>query len=92
VIERWPRLHRFFSDPHRPLRVSAVLTLIALGLMLWSMLQPTPLPIMLAMTVAQGLGTLAFALYGVVIVLDILRARRASRDSAPEPSEDERRS
>jgi hypothetical protein len=36
------------------LRTSAVLTLVGLGLMVWSMLQPTPLPVMLAMTVGQG--------------------------------------
>lgn len=87
---RWPRLRRFFGDPQRPLRVAAVLTLIALGLMVWSMVQPTPLPIMLAMTVAQGLGTLAFALYGVVIVQDILRGRRARSDDARLPAEEER--
>jgi hypothetical protein len=61
------------------LRVSAVLTLVALGLMVWSMMQPTPLPVMLAMTVGQGLGTLAFALYGYVVIADVWRVRRARR-------------
>src|SRR5690606_24287636 len=67
------------------LRVSAALTLIALALMVWSMLQPTPLPVMLAMSVGQGLGTLAFALYGYVVLADLLRKRRAGRPGgAPE--------
>jgi len=61
------------------LRVSAVLTLLALGLMVWSMVQPTPLPVMLAMSVGQGLGTLAFALYGYAVIADVLRIRRARR-------------
>ncbi|MBS1123917.1 MAG: hypothetical protein H6Q90_6145, partial [Deltaproteobacteria bacterium] len=39
----------------RLLRFSALLTLVALALMVWSMFDPTPLPVMIAMTVAQGL-------------------------------------
>ena len=69
--------------PDRLLRASAALTLLALGLMVWSMVQPTPLPVMLAMTVGQGLGTLAFALYGYVVIADVWRARRARRAGEP---------
>ncbi len=72
---------RFLSEPERPLRLSAVLTLVALALMCWSMAQPTPLPIMIAMSVGQGLGTLAFGLYLFVIWQDLRRGRRARRDS-----------
>jgi cation transport ATPase len=89
---RWPlrgRLRALGSD--RLLRVSAVLTLIALALMAWSMLQPTPLPVMLAMSVGQAIGTLAFSLYGYVVVADLRRARRARREgegaNASPPSE-----
>lgn len=72
-------------DHGRLLRASAVLTLLALALMVWSMLQRTPLPVMLAMTVGQGLGTLAFALYGYVVIADLRRIRRARRrGEAPE--------
>lgn len=63
------------------LAVSAVLTLIALALMVWSVLVPTPLPVMLAMTVGQGLGTTAFAIFGVIVVKDLTRTRRQRRDS-----------
>ena len=61
------------------LRVSAALTLAALALMVWSMVQPTPLPVMLAMTIGQALGTLAFAIYGWAVIADVLRIRRARR-------------
>lgn len=57
------------------LRISAVLTLLALALMCWSLLVPTPLPVMVAMSVGQGLGTLAFAIFGLVVFKDITRAR-----------------
>jgi hypothetical protein len=63
------------------LRVSAVLTLIALALMVWSVLEPTPLPVMIAMTVGQGVGTAAFAIFGIIVFKDLTRARRARRDS-----------
>ena len=67
----------------RLLRVSAALTLVALALMAWSMLQPTPLPVMLAMSVGQGIGTLAFALYGYVVVADLRRSRRTRSQGEP---------
>lgn len=71
--------------------LSAVLTLVALALMIWSMAKPTPLPVMLAMTVGQALGTLAFALYGLVVALDLFQRRRADEaivvEETPVPSE-----
>ena len=55
------------------LRISAVLTLVALALMVWSMLQPTPLPVMLAMTVGQAIGTAAFGMYIYIVVRELRR-------------------
>ena len=55
------------------LRIAAVLTLIGLALMVWSLLQPTPLPVMLAMTAGQGVGTLAFAIYAFIVIRTIRR-------------------
>jgi hypothetical protein len=66
----------------RLVQVSAILTMIALAMMVWSMVEPTPLPVMLAMSVGQALGTIAFALYGIAIWRDVRRLRRARRDSA----------
>jgi hypothetical protein len=63
------------------LRVSAALTIVGLAFMVWSILQPTPLPVMLAMSVGQFVGMLAFGLYLYVIVVDLRRERRARRDS-----------
>lgn len=77
IIRRLMRL-----DTGRLLRVSAVLTMVALGLMLWSMFAPTPLPIILAMSLGQALGTLAFLLYGVCIAQDLWKIRRTRRESS----------
>lgn len=58
------------------LRIAALLTIVALALMVWSILQPTPLPVMLAMSAGQLLGTVAFALYGYVVLVDFRRGGR----------------
>jgi hypothetical protein len=63
------------------LRISAGLTLVALALMVWSVLVPTPLPVMLAMTVGQAIGTTAFAIFGWIVFKDLTRLRRAKRES-----------
>lgn len=56
--------------------VATILTLIGLALMVWSMAEPTPMPVILAMSVGQGLGILAFALFGIVILVDQLHKQR----------------
>ncbi len=62
------------------LHLSAVLTLIALALMVWSVVEPTPLPVMVAMTVGQALGTTAFGIFVWVVFADLTR-QRAERKS-----------
>ena len=64
--------------------VAAVMTLIGLALMVWSMAVPTPMPVILAMSVGQGLGILAFVLFGIVVLVDQLRKQReaGARDPA----------
>jgi hypothetical protein len=59
------------------LQIAAVLTLMGLALMVWSLIQPTPMPVILAMSVGQALGTLAFALFGYAVLLDQFRKQRA---------------
>ena len=60
---------------------ASILTLIALALMVWSVVQPTPLPTILAMSLGQGIGTIAFGMYVLAIVIDIRRdARRRRRE------------
>lgn len=57
------------------LRASCWLTLIALALCLWSLFVPTPISVITAMSVAQGLGTLAFGLYLLVLYFDLRLSR-----------------
>jgi hypothetical protein len=74
----WSRLSGLLT-----LRLSAVLTLIGLALMVWSMVEPTPLPVMLAMTVGQGIGTLAFGIYAFIVVRELRRELRRGRQRDP---------
>ena len=59
------------------LRISAVLTLFGLGFMVWSILRPTPMPTILAMSLGQLIGTSAFAIY--LFVVDPRRPPRGRR-------------
>jgi hypothetical protein len=65
------------------LRWCALLTLVGLALMVWSMVQPTPLPVMLAMTVGQVLGTLAFGAYLFIVIRELRREIRRGRSRDP---------
>ena len=58
----------------RILNAACVLALGALALMAWSLFDPRPIPVVLAMSLAQALGTLSFGAFVVVVVAD-LRAR-----------------
>ena len=65
------------------LRIASILSLVALPLMLWSVFDPTVWPIMLALTLGQGIGTLGFALFVVVVVRDLGLRRKLSEDPPP---------
>jgi len=57
-------------------------TLLSLVLMSWSVLDPTPLPVMVSMSVGQAIGTLALLSYLAAVLLYQLRVRRARGESA----------
>jgi hypothetical protein len=63
-------------NPVRLLRVAAFLALAGLAFMVWSLLDPRPVPIMAAMSVGQGLGMLSFLLFAVVLIIDAWRTSR----------------
>jgi len=68
----------------RALQVACVLGLVANALMAWSVLEPTPVPIMVSMSAGQVIGTLSFLLYLMVVAADLRRARVLG-DAPPEP-------
>jgi hypothetical protein len=52
------------------LSVACWLALAAIGLMLWSLFDPRPLPVVVAMSVGQALGTLSLMSLVYVIIAD----------------------
>ena len=54
---------------------ACVAALVALALVVWSILDPRPVPVVIAMSVAQGLGTLSLLAYLWVVIDDLVRAR-----------------
>ena len=62
------------------LRIACVFGLVSLGLMVWSIFDPRPVPVVAAMSLGQVLGTLSLGTFLVVIVADL---RRAHLERAP---------
>jgi hypothetical protein len=60
----------------RLLSAACLLALGALGLMVWSLFDPRPIPVIAAMSVGQVLGTLSLGSFVYVVLAD-LRARMA---------------
>ena len=66
----------------RLLRVAAVFSLVGLALMMWSMFDPRPAPVLIGLSLGQVIGTTSFAIYLSVVIWDIRRRRRET--SSPE--------
>jgi len=59
----------------RLITASCWLGLIGLGLMSWSLFDQGWIPVMAAMSVGQGIGTLSFALYLLVVIIELRQAQ-----------------
>jgi len=74
----------------RWLRAACVVALLALGLIVWSLVDSRAIAVVLAMSIGQALGTLSLALYLVVVVADLRRHRLedplAPSDPPPAPA------
>ena len=70
----------------RTIKVACILTLVSLGLISWAIVHPVPLAVIAAMSVGQGVGTLAVLLFGLVALRDLkpIFRRRSSGPMGPE--------
>ena len=68
-------------------RAAAVGAIVSLLLMIWSLLDPRPMPVVVAMSLGQLIGTLSLAGFLVVLAKDLRRASRklATKTSIPPP-------
>lgn len=58
----------------RLLVFACLLALVADGLMVWSLFDQGWIPVMMAMSVGQAVGTLSFGLFLLVVLIDLRRA------------------
>jgi len=65
---------------------ACILGLIGLALMSWSLFEQGWIPVMMAMSVGQGIGTLSFALFLVVVLIDLRQAEFRPSEPPPERS------
>lgn len=74
----------------RLLRIAAIAALVALALIVWPLFDPSPIVVVLAMSLGQMIGTLSFVSFLVVVFFDMRRAgllrgfRRVSRAPPPQ--------
>jgi hypothetical protein len=60
-----------FPSNERLVRVAAVLALIALPLMVWSVIDPRVWPVLVALSIGQVIGTVSFALFLIAVARDL---------------------
>lgn len=76
------KLRLRFPASDRLLRFACVLALVALPLMVWSLFDPTVWPVLIALSVGQGLGTLSFLLFLVAVARDLHLKRKLMAETA----------
>ena len=71
------KIEKFLDTASRKRLITAScwLGLIGLGLMSWSLFDQGWIPVMAAMSVGQGIGTLSFALYLLVVIIELRQAQ-----------------
>jgi hypothetical protein len=57
------------------LSIACVMALVGLALIVWSIVDPRPVPVVISMSIAQGVGTLSLLIYLFVVIADLHRAR-----------------
>jgi hypothetical protein len=67
----------------RRVRRACYLALVALALIVWSLLHPKPLPVIVAMSVGQGIGTLSLLMFIHAIIADVRKglSQEGGKDS-----------
>jgi len=67
----------------RRLRWAAFFALVGLALIVWSLFDPTPVPIIVSMSLGQVIGTLSFGLYLLVVGPEVWQLLRPPRADQP---------
>lgn len=79
---KWWLARQTRLDPARVVRFTCFVGLVALALMAWSVLSPSPLAVVVGMSLGHVLGVGAAALFGLAIYFDFRRERRRARQAS----------
>ena len=86
------KINRFLDTASRSklMVYACLLGLIGLALMSWSLFDQGWIPVMMAMSVGQGIGTLSFVLFLVIVIIDLRKAefRPSIPHEPPQPTGD----
>lgn len=63
------------------LRIACLLAITALALMTWSLFDPRPGPVLIALSIGQAIGTASFVTFLTVVAWDIRRRPPSATDS-----------
>jgi hypothetical protein len=63
--------------------IACVLAMVGLAFMMWSLVDPRAEPVLIALSLGQGIGTVSLALYVRVIVREYRLRKRGALPSAP---------
>ena len=74
LLAKWPT--------QKMLRLAAAIGLVAIAVMAWPVLDPSPLPVVTSMSLSPVLGGLAFVIYGLSIAADLAHASALARAAA----------
>lgn len=77
---------RPLTRAEKVLRIACVCALVGLALMVWSVLDPSPMPVILGLSVGQGVGTLSFLLFLVVVAMDLRVKQQIAAGDSQDPS------
>jgi hypothetical protein len=69
----------------RVLRLACGLALVALAMFVWSILDPRPIPVILAMSAGQVMGTLSLLAFLVVVAGDLRAGQRRETPGGDPP-------
>lgn len=72
----------------RLLAFACITALAALALMVWSLLEPTPMPVLVAMSAGQVLGTVSLLIFLGVVAADMRRSHLERELSSVPPREE----
>lgn len=72
-----------FPSNERLVRAAAMLALAALPLMVWSIVDPTVWPVLVALSVGQAIGTLSLLLFLVAVARDLGVKKKLRDERSP---------